>query len=199
MMAPAAMRNRMTTRRAGTPCRKRCLRSEATAMIRRLVSRERDQVREHLLRLDDEDRRLRFGGPVSPARIDAHCAELDPGRVLVLSYLVAGEARGIGELRPLPGSWPRAAEAAISVERVFQGQGIGSALLRRLTLVAQPLDSASAPALPARQRPDGPPGASAGQPAALRGGASRGEHRAALADRLDGARGNPGRGRRPRG
>ena len=106
-------------------------------MIRRLVSRERDQVREHLLRLDDEDRRLRFGGPVSPARIDAHCAELDPGRVLVLSYLVAGEARGIGELRPLPGSWPRAAEAAISVERVFQGQGIGSALLRRLTLVAR--------------------------------------------------------------
>jgi hypothetical protein len=66
--------------------------------------------------------------------------------VLVLSYLIAGEARGLGELRPLPGCWPRAAEAAISVER---------ALLRRLTLVAQPLDSPPAPALPARQRPDG--------------------------------------------
>ena len=44
---------------------------------------------------------------------------------------------GTGELRPLPGSWPRAAEVAISVEPAFQGQGVGRALLRRLTLTTR--------------------------------------------------------------
>jgi GNAT superfamily N-acetyltransferase len=91
------------------------------------------QIRKHLVprRRGAAPELRRTGQP------GAHCAELEPGGVLVLSYLIAGEARGIGELRPLPGSWPRAAEATISLERTVQGQGIGSALRRRLTLVAR--------------------------------------------------------------
>jgi len=110
---------------------------DTSGVIRRLATFERDRIRDHLLRLGDEDRHLRFGGHATLERIDTHCAGLDLARVVVLGYLVASEARGIGELSPLPGAWPRAAEVAISVERPFQGQGIGSALLRRLSQAAR--------------------------------------------------------------
>ena len=110
---------------------------DSWSAIRRLGTFGRDRIRDHLLRLGDEDRHLRFGGHATPERVSAHCAGLDLARVVVLGYMVAGEARAIGELRPLPGAWPRAAEVAISVERPFQRQGIGSALLRRLTQAAR--------------------------------------------------------------
>jgi GNAT superfamily N-acetyltransferase len=109
----------------------------SSGVIRRLGSFERGRIRDHLLRLDEEDREQRFGGFATLDRIGAHCAGLDLARVVVLGFMAAGEARGIGEIRPLPGIWPRAAEVAISVERAFQGQGIGGALLRRLTLAAR--------------------------------------------------------------
>ena len=110
---------------------------DTSGVIRRLGTFERDRIRDHLLRLGDEDRHLRFGGHATPERISAHCAGLDLARAVVLGYMVAGEVRGVSELRPLPGAWPRAAEVAISVERPFQGQGVGSALLRRLTQAAR--------------------------------------------------------------
>jgi len=110
---------------------------DTSGVIRRLATFERDRIRDHLLRLEEEDRHLRFGGHATLERVGAHCAGLDLARTVVLGYMVAGEARGIGELRPLPRAWPRAAEVAISVERPFQGQGIGSALLRRLTQAAR--------------------------------------------------------------
>jgi GNAT superfamily N-acetyltransferase len=109
----------------------------APGSIRRLRAAERAKVRDHLLRLNGADRQLRFGGYASPARIAAYCAELDLSRALVLSYLVEGEVRAIGELKPLAGCWPRAAEIAISVERPFQGRGVGGKLLRRLVVAAR--------------------------------------------------------------
>jgi GNAT superfamily N-acetyltransferase len=94
--------------------------------IQRLRATERGRVREHLLRLDAEDRQLRFGGHMSTARIAAYCSELDFSRALVLGSLVEGEVRGVGELK-----------IAISVERSFQGRGVGSKLLRRLVVAAR--------------------------------------------------------------
>ena len=94
-------------------------------------------VRDHLLRLDGEDRQLRFGAHVSPAQVAAYCAALDTGRTLLLGYLVEGELRAVGELTALAGAGPRTAEIAISVERRFQGRGIGGALLRRLIVAAR--------------------------------------------------------------
>jgi GNAT superfamily N-acetyltransferase len=126
---------------AGPTARASAVPRRAPAMARsgtiRRLSSERDQIREHLLRLDEDDRRRRFAGYASAARIAAYCAELDMARGLVLGYAVEGRTRGLGELRPLPGHWPRAAEIAISVERPFQGRGIGSALLRRLVTAAR--------------------------------------------------------------
>jgi hypothetical protein len=42
-----------------------------SGVIRRLWPIERDRVRAHLLRLDQESRRLRFGGLVGRAQIEA--------------------------------------------------------------------------------------------------------------------------------
>lgn len=106
-------------------------------VIRRLGTFEREQICGHLLRLNDEDRHLRFGGHATPERVSDHFAALDLNRLVVLGCIVDGVARGVGELRPIPGSSLRAAEVAISVERPFQGRGIGGALLRRLTRAAR--------------------------------------------------------------
>jgi ribosomal protein S18 acetylase RimI-like enzyme len=107
------------------------------SVIRRLWSGERDQIRDHLLRLDAEDRVLRFGGYASAAHIAAYCERLDWSRVLVVGYGTGGEVRGLGQLELIGAGWPRAAELAVSVERPFQSRGIGTALLRRLVVAAR--------------------------------------------------------------
>ncbi|MDX1540176.1 MAG: GNAT family N-acetyltransferase, partial [Geminicoccaceae bacterium] len=86
-------------------------------VTRRLWSFEREPVQQHLLRLDPEDRRLRFGGQVNDHGIRAYCDRLDWNRAVLIGHLVAGEIRGLGELKPLAAAWPRAAEVALSVER----------------------------------------------------------------------------------
>jgi GNAT superfamily N-acetyltransferase len=93
-------------------------------------------MRDHLLRLDPADLRLRFGGHVSPTRIVSYADQLDWTRDLVVGCVSDGAARGIGELRLLR-EGARAAELAVSVERRHQNRGIGTALLRRLVLAAR--------------------------------------------------------------
>jgi ribosomal protein S18 acetylase RimI-like enzyme len=106
-------------------------------VIRRLWAGERDQIRDHLLRLDPEDRRLRFGGHANAADVAAYCEGLDWSRGLVLGYVVAAQVRGLGELKLIEKVPARAAELAASVERPFQNRGIGTALLRRLVIAAR--------------------------------------------------------------
>jgi ribosomal protein S18 acetylase RimI-like enzyme len=106
-------------------------------VIRRLWRFERDQVRDHLLRLDPDDRLLRFGGYASNAHIAAYGERLDWRRDLVLGYVCGGIVRGLAELKPIGASRPRSAELAVSVERPFQNRGIGTALLRRLMIAAR--------------------------------------------------------------
>ncbi|HZA65555.1 MAG TPA: GNAT family N-acetyltransferase [Geminicoccaceae bacterium] len=106
-------------------------------MIRRLWPFERAKIRDHLLRLDRDDRLLRFGGYASADRIAAYCERLDWNRAIVIGCVIGGEVRGIGELKPIGAGWPRAAELAVSVERPYQDRGIGTALLRRLVVFAR--------------------------------------------------------------
>ena len=106
-------------------------------VIRRLWVGERDKIRDHLLRLVDEDRVLRFGGYASAAHIAAYCERLDWSRVLVVGYVTGSEVRGLAQLELIGAGWPRAAELAVSVERPFQNRGIGTALLRRLVVAAR--------------------------------------------------------------
>jgi ribosomal protein S18 acetylase RimI-like enzyme len=106
-------------------------------VIRRLWPGERARLQAHLLRLDREDRILRFGGYASDAQIAAYCKRLDWRHALVVGYVVRGKVRGLGQLEPIQGSSPRAAEVAVSVERPFQNRGVGSALLRRVVSAAR--------------------------------------------------------------
>jgi GNAT superfamily N-acetyltransferase len=106
--------------------------------FRRLVADEHENLLRHLLRLGAEDRQLRFGGYVGEERLRAYCRHLDqhPGSV-VLGCFIAGELRGVGELKPIKGTWPRAAELAVSVEAPFRGRGLGTELCRRLIVRAR--------------------------------------------------------------
>jgi GNAT superfamily N-acetyltransferase len=110
-------------------------------MIRRLWAIERGKVRDHLLRLDPEDRLCRFGGHVSAASIEAYCAGLDWSHAVIIGYVVDGEVRGLAELKPelrlMVGGWSGAAEAALSVEKPYQNRGVGTELLRRLIVIAR--------------------------------------------------------------
>jgi GNAT superfamily N-acetyltransferase len=101
-------------------------------VIRRLWPIEPDRVRAHLLRLDPESRRWRFGGLVGPAQIKAHCAGLGAAGAVLFGYVEDGRVRGLGELLPTGDGDERAAELAVSVERRWRNQGIGTRLLRRL-------------------------------------------------------------------
>ncbi len=168
-------------------------------VIRRLWAGERDQVRDHLLRLDGEDRALRFGGYASTALIAEYCEKLDWSRALVIGYIAGGEVRGLGQLELIGAGWPRAAEFAVSVERPFQNRGVGTALLRRLVIAARNRLIAGLHDLSHRQRPSGAYGAPARWRSACRSRRGRGPDRAALADAMDVAGGAAVRARVDRG
>jgi RimJ/RimL family protein N-acetyltransferase len=106
-------------------------------VIRRLGEDERDRLSDHLLRLDAEDRQLRFGGYGGEAYVRSYCQHLDWSRSVVLGCLIDGELRAAGELKLIAGSWPRAAEIAVSVEAPWRGHGLGTELCRRLTVRAR--------------------------------------------------------------
>ena len=112
-------------------------RDRAGIVVRRLGRGERDRLPGHFLRLDAEDRRLRFGGHAGDERVRAYCARPDWSRSVVLGCLVAGELRAVGELKPIGGAWPRAAEVAVSVEAPLRGRGLGTELCRRLVVRAR--------------------------------------------------------------
>lgn len=97
--------------------------------LRKLRGTDHGTFRDHLVRLDLEARRLRFGNAVND-RFLAQYAEraLSPDAV-VFGCFVEGTLRGTGELRPLYDSWPVAAEAAFAVEAPWQNRGIGHALM----------------------------------------------------------------------
>ena len=68
-------------------------------LIRKLWIAEAELYRDHLLRLDAESRRNRFGGAVSDEFIENY-AELSRGLDAVMhGYFVEGTLRGIAELR----------------------------------------------------------------------------------------------------
>ena len=106
-------------------------------VIRKLLQSERGKVRDHLLRLDPENRRLRLFGRVGDDYIETYSETLFATGDIVLGCFVDGELRAVGELRHQGDLWRPVAEVAITVERPFQNSGIGTALLRQLVEFAQ--------------------------------------------------------------
>ena len=118
------------------------VRGAVEGQVRKLLPAERHLLVDHLLRLDPLSRFMRFGGVVSDAAIIRHADRVVTGNGCALGYFIDGELRAVAELHPLPKAEgkPASAEAAFSVERPWQGKGIGSALMRHLVLLAQNRD-----------------------------------------------------------
>jgi GNAT superfamily N-acetyltransferase len=109
-------------------------------VIRKLLAHELGELRAHLLRMDDDDRRLRFGHVVSPKLILDYVAAIRWPEVLPRYWAVGafedGVLRGVAELRAgKPGS--QTGELSLTVERARQNQGLGTRLLERALRIAR--------------------------------------------------------------
>jgi len=106
-------------------------------LIRKVWIAEAGRYLDHLLRLDMDSRRSRFGGAVSDAVV-RHYAERSLGiGTVVHGFFVDGILRGAAELKTFGGPMAREAEAALSIEQRWQSHGVGSALLTRTLLAAR--------------------------------------------------------------
>ena len=105
--------------------------------FRKLWPTETEKFRDHLLRLDKETRRMRFGMPVKDQFIEDYAANLRDWDTVIHAFLVDGEVRAAAELRRIGNHWSGEAEAAFSVETDCQNKGIGSELLGRIVRSAR--------------------------------------------------------------
>ncbi len=97
--------------------------------IRKLWPSETHRFRDHLLRLNKENRRLRFAHQVSDHFIADYAERMTEAGSITYAYIEKGEVRAVAELRKLADQWGRDAEAAFSVETDYQNKGIGSELM----------------------------------------------------------------------
>ena len=111
--------------------------SDNTGTIRKLWPTETERFRDHLLRLDKENRRLRFAHFVSDPFIEDYASRMAEFGSVVYGYILDGRVRAAAELRRLGDVWGEEAEAAFSVERAYQDQGIGSDLMGRVVRAAR--------------------------------------------------------------
>lgn len=103
--------------------------------IHRLNVRHRDDIERHLLRLPEEDRRLRFGHAIRDEAVRAYVAKIDFERDRVFGILDAGlDLLGVAHLALDPGH--KLAEFGVSVDPACRGKGYGFALLKRVVLHA---------------------------------------------------------------
>jgi GNAT superfamily N-acetyltransferase len=107
------------------------------SLYRKLLPTEMSRYRDHLLRLDRADRHLRFAGTVSDAAIQQHCLRLDWHDTVVIGFFDRGELSAAAELRFDGKPFSRRAEAGFSVERRYQGQGVGKGLMARVLTIAR--------------------------------------------------------------
>lgn len=103
--------------------------------IRTLDFNELPLFRDHLRRLDREDRRLRFGTAVDESVIDRYVRGIDVARDRVLGVFDAG-GRLIGAVHVAPGE-DDGCEFAFSVDAEWRGRSIGTQLMERAVLWAR--------------------------------------------------------------
>jgi GNAT superfamily N-acetyltransferase len=105
--------------------------------IRKLWFTESKKFRDHLLRLDEESRRLRFCMGVDDEFIKKYTSQSNVYDNITYGFFVGNEMYAAAELRMIGDSWSGLAEAAFSVEREFQDSGIGTELFGRLIVTAR--------------------------------------------------------------
>ncbi len=103
--------------------------SDAAVHIRRLRRSDRAEFLAHLLRLDGESRRMRFGSAVNDGFLTRYAqSTLGPGG-MAKGLFIDRTLRGVAELREIGSPMP---EAAFSLEPLWQGQGYGTRLFSSL-------------------------------------------------------------------
>lgn len=107
------------------------------AGIRKLKRTETSKFKDHLLRLDVEERRLRFTHPVSDTCILEYATHMCDQGGVVYGFFVDGDLRASAELRKIGVVWGHAAESAFSVEKLYQNRGIGSQLMGKVITAAR--------------------------------------------------------------
>ena len=115
------------------------------AHLRRLWRSDQSAMQNHLMRLDADSRRLRFGGAVSDTFLGQYVDRCFGQGDLMFGAFIDGVLRGAAELRSEKAIWAEGpplgrhirAEAAFSVEPEFRKQGIGVKLFQRILDAAQ--------------------------------------------------------------
>lgn len=105
--------------------------------FRKLWVSDTAALQAHLLRLDPESRRMRFGTPVTDYFIEHYAQHALGSHSITHGYFVDGVLRGVAELRGFRSVGGGEAEAAFSVEKNLQGGGIGTELFARTVLAAR--------------------------------------------------------------
>jgi RimJ/RimL family protein N-acetyltransferase len=111
--------------------------ANAQITFRKLWASDGAALQAHLLRLDPESRRMRFGTPVTDYFIEHYAQNALGSHSVSHGYFVEGVLRGVAELRGFRGVAGGEAEAAFSVEKNFQNRGIGTELFGRTVLAAR--------------------------------------------------------------
>jgi GNAT superfamily N-acetyltransferase len=103
--------------------------------IRTLTAAELPKYRDHLLRLDAEDRRLRFGFIIDDAGIREHVRQLDRQTDRIIAH-IDDNLRVVGAAHIAPAD-DGAIELAISVDYSWRGRGVGAQLFDQAVLRAR--------------------------------------------------------------
>jgi RimJ/RimL family protein N-acetyltransferase len=111
--------------------------ANAQISFRKLWVSDSAALQAHLLRLDPESRRMRFGTPVTDYFIEHYAQNALGSHSISHGYFVDGVLRGVAELRGFRTVGGGEAEAAFSVEQDFQNKGIGTELFGRTVLAAR--------------------------------------------------------------
>jgi GNAT superfamily N-acetyltransferase len=107
-------------------------------VIRKLAAPEAAALKAHLLRLDAEDRRLRFGHFITPEVILASCDAIQWEHTWIVGAFDGDTLRGVAELRDMGSAEAgRMGELSVTVERAFQDRGVGTRLLEEALLIAR--------------------------------------------------------------
>jgi GNAT superfamily N-acetyltransferase len=105
--------------------------------IRKLWFTETEKFRDHLLRLDKESRRMRFGMAVDDDFIRRYAEQTNRFQSVIYGFFVDRDMRAAAELRMIGENWHGDAEAAFSVESEYQDSGVGTELLGRIIVAAR--------------------------------------------------------------
>ena len=130
------MRSRKEVQSESQP-RRKMVGTREIVFYRNVLPAETTEYCRHLQRLDAQDRSARFFLAISDAALAHHCDRISWSTTEIVACFVDGTLRGAIEI--CRGAYPRRnhAELATSVEKSFQGRGIGTELTQRALVAAR--------------------------------------------------------------